>query len=231
MSAARLAEVSGSSVGSVVRFCHALGVPGYQDLKIRLAQRHNPAWSSPAVRSVDGGPPDAGQQVFADMADALFDTARVLDAALLERAVGLLINAQRTLIVATGTSSPFAADLAYRLTAIGLPVSYPTEVETQQAAARRLGPQDVCFAISNSGTTSFTIESIRAANGNGAPTVALTSFANSPLSKLADVVLVAGSRQGAYRSEEMASRLVHLAVLHTLCVLIVRRRQNPARSG
>jgi DNA-binding MurR/RpiR family transcriptional regulator len=223
MSAARLAKASGSSVGSVVRFCHALGLPGYQDFKIRLAQRSAPAWSPLITGSVDRASPTAAQKVFADIADVLVDTAHAMDVAMLDRVADLLINAQRILIVATGTSSPIAADMAYRLTTIGLPVSYPAEVDTQQAAAHSLGCKDVCLAISHSGRTPSTIESIRIAITNQTPTVALTSFANSRLSGIAEAVLVAGSRPGAYRSEEMASRLVHLAVLNALWVLIVRR--------
>ncbi|MBE1609090.1 DNA-binding MurR/RpiR family transcriptional regulator [Actinopolymorpha pittospori] len=222
MSAARLAKASGSSVGSVVRFCHALGLPGYQDFKIRLAQRSAPAWS-PSTRSVDRASSNPAQKVFADIADALVDTAHAMDVAMLDRVADLLINAQRILIVATGTSSPIAADMAYRLTSIGLPVSYPVEVDTQQAAAHSLGCKDVCLAISHSGRTPSTIDSIRIAITNQTPTVALTSFANSRLSGIAEAVLVAGSRPAGVRSEEMASRLVHLAVLNALCVLIVRR--------
>lgn len=229
LSAARLAETSGSSVGSVVRFCHTLGLPGYQDFKLRVAQQSvPPANPAPEPISVTDSSPSVVQKLFMNMAGALFDTARTVDADVLDRVTGLLLDARRILVVGTGTSSPFAADVAHRLITIGLPVSQPADVQTQQAAALRLGPGDVCLAVSHSGTTGVILDSVRTAAANGAVTVALTSFATSPLSHLAETVLIAGSRQGAYRSEEMASRLVHLAVLQALFVLIVRRQQGPA---
>lgn len=229
MSAARLAKTSGSSVGSVVRFCHTLGLPGFQDFKLRVAQQSVPD-RSPVLPAIAVGDSSSYvvQKLFTNLTAALFDTARTVDAEVLDRVTEVLIDAQRILIVAAGTSSPYAAELAHRLITIGLPVSQPADAQTQQAAAQRLGRGDVCMAISHSGTTLVTLESVRTAAANGAATVALTSFASSPLSELADSVLVTGCRQGAYRSEEMASRLVHLAVLQALFVLIVRRQQGPA---
>lgn len=233
LSAARLAETSRSSVGSVVRFCHTLGLPGYQDLKLRIAQTTNPvAWSSSdPTLSVDDGPPHVVHELFANMSTALYDTARTVDLHVLERVVDLLMDAQLILVVATGTSSPFAADLAHRLITIGLPVSQPADIQTQQAAAHRLRAGDICFAISHSGTTQMTLESVRIATTNRADTVALTSFATSPLSKLAQSVLIAGSKQGKYRSEEMASRPIHLAVLNAICVLVERRQPGAAATA
>lgn len=227
MSAARLAETSGSSVGSVVRFCHTLGLPGYQEFKLRVAQRRVSVAVSPTGSTAAGN--DSAHvvhELFTHVSSTVFDVARAVDVVLMDRIADLLLDAQRILIVAAGTSSPFAADLAHRLITIGLPVSQPTDAQTQQAAAQRLREGDVCFAVSHSGTTAMTLESVRIATNNRAAVVALTSFATSPLSTMTQSVLVAGSRRGNYWSEEMASRLIHLAVLNALCVLIEHRQQT-----
>lgn len=227
MSVTQLAEVSTSSVGSVIRFCQALGLRGYQDLKLRLARQ-----SIPVERQLldeitpEDESPDVVRKVFSGMAGALDDAAQVVDAAALDRVADLLIGARTILFVAVGTSAPLAADIAYRLTTIGLPAFFPSDVHVQHVTARMLGPGDVCFAISHTGSTTETLASMRAAAGTGANTVALTSFTSSPLTELTETVLVAGSRETAYRIETMTSRIVHLAVLDAFFVLIALRHKN-----
>lgn len=228
MSAARLAEHSDSSVGSVVRFCHTLGLPGYQDFKLRAARLDRPAVRYKAPDAISGAdaPRDVVQKTLANMSDVLAKLSAAIDTGSIVRAADTLIGAQRILIVAAGPSIPFATDLAHWLIYNGLAATFPVDSETQQAVARGLGPNDVCFAISNSGTTRRTLESVHSAARRGASTVALTSFANSELATSAETVLIAGDRADRYRSADMASRFVHFTALHTLCVAIAHQQQS-----
>lgn len=62
--------------------------------------------------------------------------------------------------------------------------------------------------------------------------IAVTSFSTTPLTELADVVLVAGGYETTYRVEAMASRLAHLLVidsLYTSLVLASGRRAKKAQ--
>ncbi|MEU5695855.1 MurR/RpiR family transcriptional regulator [Actinosynnema sp. NPDC020468] len=225
-SVTQLAERSKSSVGSVVRFCQSLGLRGFQDLKLRLARQ-----SIPAERQLldeiapEDGAAEVTRKVFSGMAGALTDTARVVDTDVLDEVAARLVGARRVLFVAVGTSAPLAADVAYRLTTIGLPATCPADVHVQHVTARMLGPEDVCFAISHTGSTTETLAAVRTAAQTGATTVALTSFTTSPLTGLVDLALVAGSRETSYRIETMTSRIVHLAVLDAIFVLIALRHQ------
>jgi DNA-binding MurR/RpiR family transcriptional regulator len=227
MSVTQLAEVSESSVGSVIRFCQTLGLRGFQDLKLQLARQAIPVERQLLDEiSTDDGSPEVVRKVFSGMAGALGEAARFVDADLLDRVADLLIDAQRILFVAVGTSAPLAADIAYRLVTIGLPATYPSDVHVQHVSARMLGPGDVCFAISHTGSTTETLASMRTAARTGAATVALTSFTSSPLTELTETVLVAGSRETAYRIETMTSRIVHLVLLDAIFVLIALRHKH-----
>ena len=63
----------------------------------------------------------------------------------------------------------------------------------------------------------------------GAQVVAVTSFFHSPLTEVAHLTLVCGSKETAFRVEAMASRLAHLTVLDALYVaLAVRNRERTA---
>ncbi|GAA0823642.1 MurR/RpiR family transcriptional regulator [Streptosporangium amethystogenes subsp. fukuiense] len=226
-SVTQMAQESGSSVGSVMRFCQSLGLRGFQDLKLRLARESIPAERQLLAEVASGdGPAEVARKVLTGSAVALQDAAQTVDTDRLGAVAELLTGTPRILFIAVGTSAPLAADVAYRLTTIGLPASFPADVHVQHVTSRMLRPGDVCFGISHTGSTTETLASMRAARQSGATTVALTSFASSPLTELVDHLLVAGSRETAYRIESMTSRVVHLVVLDAIFTLIALRSRT-----
>jgi DNA-binding MurR/RpiR family transcriptional regulator len=229
LSVTEMAGYSGTSVGTVVRFCQRMGLRGFQDLKLRLARETRPA-GEPLLTEITDSDDVAAVlgKVLAGSARALTEGATAVDTATLDRLVDVLVGARRIVVAAVGTSAPLAADIAYRLTTIGLPATFPADVHVQHVTARMLGPGDLLLAISHTGSTTETLAVTRAAAEAGATTAALTSFLDSPLTELVDLLLVAGSRETAYRIEAMTSRLVHLAVLDALYVAVALRSPDTA---
>ncbi|NUU21916.1 MAG: MurR/RpiR family transcriptional regulator [Streptomycetaceae bacterium] len=216
MSVSDLAAASRSSVGTVTRFCQKLGLRGFHDLKLALARETAPNHRRLAEDVAPGD--DAGQiarKVLSGSARALDDAVRAVDPAAVEAAADALLGARRVLFAAVGTSAPLAADAAYRLTTLGLDAVFPGDTHVQHVSARTLRPGDVCFAISHTGATRETIAALRTARTVG---------------DAADLVLVAGSSETAYRVEAMSSRLVHLALLDALYVTVALRH-GPARDA
>lgn len=231
MSVSDLAAASRSSVGTVARFCQKLGLRGFHDLKLALARETAPNHRRLAEDVAPGD--DAGQiarKVLSGSARALDEAVRAVDPAAVEAVADALLGARRVLFAAVGTSAPLAADAAYRLTTLGLDAVFPGDTHLQHVTARTLRPGDVCFAISHTGATRETIAALRTARAVGATTVVLTSFAGAPIADAADLVLVAGSSETAYRVEAMSSRLVHLALLDALYVTVALRH-GPARDA
>lgn len=226
LSVSQLAALADSSVATVVRCCQSLGFRGYQDLKIAFARESALPQRLVDVVEPEDSPSDVVAKVLHSSAAALEASARSVDSRRLMAVAELLLGARRILFSAVGTSAPLAADAAYRLTTIGLWSSAPGDVHTQHVSARLLGPGDVCFVISHTGSTNETVPVAAAAKAAGATTVALTSFSISPLTDVVDVALVAGSSETSHRVEAMASRLVHLAVLDALFVLIAMSRPD-----
>ncbi len=213
------ADRTATSVGSVVRFCQDLGLRGFQDLKLRLATESAPERSDlQADVEPDDVPDIVLRKVLRASADAMTDAADTVDGAAFARSVELLTAAAHVLLVGVGTSAPLAADAAYRFRTTGLITEAPADIHVQHVAARLLRPGDVCLAISHTGQTRETLATVTAARAAGAATIAVTSFSRSPLTKITDVVLIAGSRETSYRVEAMTSRLTHTAVLDALYV-------------
>jgi DNA-binding MurR/RpiR family transcriptional regulator len=224
------ADRTATSVGSVVRFCQELGLRGFQDLKLRLAAESAPGRGDLQADVASDDPPAVVlRKVLRASADAMTDAADTVAADAFARCVELLTAATHVLFIGVGTSAPLAADAAYRFRTTGLLTEAPSDVHVQHVAARLLRPGDVCLAISHTGQTRETLAAVTAARAAGAATIAVSSFSRSPLTKITDVVLIAGSRETNYRVEAMTSRLAHIAVLDAVYVAISLAQPERAR--
>jgi DNA-binding MurR/RpiR family transcriptional regulator len=232
MTVTDLADRTDTSVATVVRFCQEIGLKGFADLKIRLA-----AESIPAERGLhedvtaDDLPGTVLDKILHSTAQAITDAAGTVDHDSFSRAVTALTHASRLLIVGVGTSSPLAQDAAYRFKTAGLSTEAPLDHHVQHVTARLLDPASVCLAISHTGQTQETLASAAAAKHAGATTLALTSFYNSPLTKIVDTCLVAGSRETNFRIEAMSSRIIHSTILDALYVAVCLATPGHARAS
>ncbi|MBE3204778.1 SIS domain-containing protein [Frankia sp. CH37] len=123
---------------------------------------------------------------------------------------------------------PLAQDAAYRFRTVGLTTEAPLDPHIQHVTARLLHPGTACLAISHTGQTQETLASAAAAKQAGAETIALTSFYRSPLAKIVETCLVAGSRETKFRIEAMSSRIIHSTILDALYVAVCLA--NPERA-
>jgi len=217
-SASDVAEQAGSALSTVVRTCKALGFRGYQDLKIAMAREDKPVAASELVGEVtpDDNPWEILAKVGAGARDAIDRGLAHVDREALTQAVDRLATTRRLLCLGVGTSAPIAADAAYRFLWIGTSAEAPADVHVQHVQATLLEPQDTALVISHTGSTRETVSAAEAASLAGATVIAVTSFTRSPLADVADIVLVASSRETTYRVEALASRVAHLALIDAL---------------
>jgi RpiR family transcriptional regulator, carbohydrate utilization regulator len=221
-SVTEIAAAAETGVATVVRACQSLGFKGFQAAKIALAQDLLPLDERPQQDvSDDDEPLDVLMKLASSSGEALRRATASVSAAELARAIELLASARRVLCLGVGTSAPLAQDAAYRLTTIGIDADAPPDVHVQHVRARLLSVADVAMAISHTGATQETLGATRGAKEAGARVIAVTSFSTTPLTELADVVLVAGGYETTYRVEAMASRLAHLLVVDSLYTSLV----------
>jgi RpiR family carbohydrate utilization transcriptional regulator len=227
-SAAEVAELASTSAATVVRCAQKLGFKGFHDMKLSLAQELPAFPRDPAAAPAADPRVAALARVTRAGAEAVRDAGALVDPASFEAAVAAISDAAHVVFAGVGTSAPLCQDAAYRFSAVGISAEAPADVHVQHVQARRLAPGDVCVAVSHTGSTHETLQAARGAAQAGATVVAITSFARSALTELADCVIVAGARELGLRLEAVASRLAHLAVLDALLVAVAER--DPARS-
>ena len=225
-----LAVASGVSEATVIRFCKAIGLAGYPQLRLALAAEHGRAQGADRVDrdlESDIGPGDDLAKVvekiaFTD-ARAVEETGAQLDIVMLERVVEALVRAQRVDLYGVGASAYVALDFQHKLHRIGRVAFAWSDTHVALTSAALLRPGDVAIGISHTGTTTDTIDALAEAREHGATTVALTNFPRSPITRAAEHVLTTAARETTFRSGATASRLAQLTVVDCLFVGVAQR--------
>jgi DNA-binding MurR/RpiR family transcriptional regulator len=239
---ARISESSITSVArqcqtsetTVLRFCRAIGLAGYPELRIALARAAQ--WEETG----HGGAPITGQinandsleDVVAKItnadARAIEDTAAAMDLVVLKAAVDAVSRARRVDIYGSAASALVGQDLHHKLHRIGLVSFMWTDAHLALTSAAVLQKGDVAVGISHTGTTIDTIDVLRVARRRGATTIAITNFEGSPITEEADLLLVTAARETTFRSGAMSSRIAQLAVVDCLFAGIAQRSYDQA---
>jgi DNA-binding MurR/RpiR family transcriptional regulator len=227
-SISELARSCGTSATSVVRFCRAIGLRGYPDLRLALAGAvARDDVTSVTTASHDIAPDDDAAAItkkiaYAD-ARAVTDTANHLDIATLVQVTEALAKAGRIDIYGVGASGFVALDLQMKLQRIGRPAFAWPDPHMAISSASLRGAGDVAIGLSHTGTTVDTIDVLREARSHGALTVAVTNFPWSPITEVADLVLLTAARETAFRTGAMTSRIAQLTVVDCLFVTLAQQ--------
>lgn len=232
MPVTRLAERSGVSQTTVVRFCRALGYEGYADFKLALIEdlvpyNHNQAL--PDVHSEverDDSLSTLVEKVLSMDMHAIDNTLKVLDLGEFARAVKAIQNARVVEILGVGSSLPVAMDLYYRLLRSGAQSRISVDSHMQAINAGLLQAGDVALAVSHSGEARNTLDAIELAKEAGATTVCVTNFPRSTLARICDISLVTSAGKTRWVDEAITARIVQLAVFDALCVALAREKSK-----
>ena len=142
-----------------------------------------------------------------EIIDSVKKAASLLITEQVEAIVDTLMNARdkKILVVGAGRSGLVGKAFAMRLMHLGYHVYV-----TGETIAPVLAPGDVVVAISGSGTTRLVVISSKIAREKrGAKIVAITSYKDSPLGRLADqVAVVVGRTKMARREDSYISRQI-----------------------
>lgn len=217
MSVTELSEATGASQGSVVNFCQNLGMPGFQHLKLSLAQAVvQPVQYIHEDLNRDDDTETVCRKVFHGGIQALRDSLSVLDPKALGAAVAALRAAKRIEIYGIGSSAPIAEDAHYRMLRIGLEAKAVTDSHIQAISASRTSPEVAVLTISHTGATRETVVATQLAKEAGATTIVLTNYARTPIQAFADITLFTMARETLFRTEAMTSRIAQLCVIDAL---------------
>jgi len=224
-----LAEQSGTSTATVTRFSRALGFKGYANLRVAVATETGRAeqarWETDISGDIAPEDPLGSVLEVITAADtrAIQATASGLDPAAVDRVATAIAGAGRVEIFGLGSSGTAGSEMAFRLERIRIPVRYRADTHTALTNAALLGPGDVAISLSHSGRTREAIEVLAEAADHGALTVAVTSFARSPLAEVADVVFTTSVHETTFRLAALSALHSQLLILDLIYVAVAQR--------
>ncbi|MGW8481711.1 MurR/RpiR family transcriptional regulator [Microbacterium sp. NPDC055903] len=226
-----LAHRCDTSVASVVRFCRAVGVAGYAELRLSLAGeigRESAQFARHGGFGSEIGAGDSLAEITGTIAAletlAIEETVAGLDLAALEAVVSAADSAARILVFGIGASRMAATDLCHKLLRIGRTAITFADAHEAVASAALAGSGSLAIGFSHRGETTETLRFARTASAAGAATAAVTGSAASSLAGAVDHVLLTTAREPAFRAGAMVSRIAQLAVVDCLFLGIAQRR-------
>lgn len=222
-----LAKIAAVSGASVTRFCHNLGLTGFHDLKIQLAQVSGNEKSHSLQKIAKDDLQTALKQIGDNKVAEIEATLNNIDSQVLKKVLDLLTNSKIVQVSAEGDTYPVAEDAVYKFNQIGiLAMASGGNVETAIAQSMNLNTQDCLLVISNSGESAALLKQIKVAKEQGIKVIAITNRADSPIALQADYHLQTAVRQTVLQTQYYFSRVAAFTMIEAIFLLLISQNDE-----
>ena len=215
-----LADRTYSSPSSVIRLCRFVGFDGYKEFRQELLLDVHALGETGAHKEaeLDGTAsiPDIIASITKRNIQCLEDTRYLLNVEDVTTCVELIRHARNILLFGIGASLCVARDAYLKFLRVDKPCILNDDWHSQLLQARNATGEDVAIVFSYSGQTTEMIECIKALKENGAPIIAVTRSAPSPIARLADYRLHTATNEFTFRMGALSSRIAQLNVVDVL---------------
>ncbi|MGS0743946.1 SIS domain-containing protein [Glaciimonas sp. GG7] len=219
-----LAKNAQVSEPTVVRFCRAVGYDGWHDFKLKLAQ--SLAVALPGANEMlapDDIAVDLVNKICSRSINTLLDLRNHLSPDAIQRALDVLLKANKIEFYGQGTSGIVAADAQHKFFRSGVPTVAYSDPHIHSIAASLLQPGDAVVAISQRGGNAALLRSVQLAKKGGADIIVLGP-SGTPLAELATVLVPIDLSFNTDPYTPISARLAHLVVIDILAVGLALKR-------
>lgn len=219
-----LAQEAQVSEPTVVRFCRALGLNGFQAFKVLLAQSHTSIHGIGqfAITATDNSS-DIVKKIFDTSVTQIMKVRNYLDELQIAQAVEALTKSKRVEFYGFGASGAVAMDAMHKFFRLQFSSVAYSDPHMQSMSAVTLQKNDVVVAISQSGRTKDLLHAMSIAKQQGAHVISL-SPPNTPVSNLADLPIHVHINEDTDVFTPMTSRITHLLVIDCLAVGVAQKK-------
>ena len=219
MSLIELAEAAGVSDATALRFTRSIGFSGFNEFKMALiADLSTPVEAIFEEITPRDDIPAIARKVFQANLQLLYDALDILDTDAITNAIQHLRSASTIYVFAVGTSAPLANIFYDQLFRLGYRACPVTDTYLQLMQSSILTENDVVVIISRSGLPITLQNAEIMAREQGAVIIAVTTDANSPIAKNADIVISGVSRE--IRGDVLASSVTMITILDALYIVL-----------
>jgi RpiR family carbohydrate utilization transcriptional regulator len=216
MKTAEASSAMGISEPTLIRFCKALGFSGYQEFKINLSQQlaADDYFVMYEIEE-DDSIHELCEKVFDTTISEILNVRSQIDQNVLEAAIELLANAKRVEVYAFGGSAPVAMDAQHKFFRLKISSSFISDPHIQFMSANSLSKNDVVVAISQSGTTSALIDSVKIVRKAGVKVIGIMP-GNTPLAAICDFPITINVGDNYRITKPHTSRIAYTAVIDVI---------------
>jgi len=217
-----LAEKAGVGETSVIRFCRSLGFSGYHEFKLSITVTVlNAVKTDTTEADVAGDDPlSIMNRVTAVHTKIMADTRALLNPESLMQAAEWLLSGKHVHFIGVGSSGITAQDAYYRFMRLGLPVTVQQDAHIIAMSTSLLGKDDIVFGISTSGSTKDLVDPIKRAKANGATVICLTSHARSPITQVADAILMVPTKESPLQGGALSTKIAQIQAIDMLSAIV-----------
>lgn len=225
-----LAQRSGASEATIVRFAQRLGYDGFASLKANLAEalRENVLPGLPPAAQALAKDPNADplSAVASQEMVNIQRTAEEIDRETFARVAKLMFRVDQVYVFGRGISSHLAEMAVYLFTQVGVRATVVSpRFSSPLEALVTMSERDALLALSFPPYSPFAAKVVQTAKQKGAKTIALTDRVTAPVARVADEVLTV-------RTENMMFTNSFAAVSTVLNALVTAAAlKNPERAG
>ncbi len=224
-----LAELSGASDATVIRFCKHLGYKGFYQMKLKLA--HDLGRDQLFGGKIQPNDPGNGDDVLKEIAANLMYIKENIDNDVFMKCVDAILRAETVHLAAAGNSIPSSVDFAFRLCRVGIKASSSFMSEQHLNNINLGSERDVVIGISHSGSSKHVIQAFELAKKRNMKTIAITDLRRTPLAGIADLTIPTGIEYSNVYIYGAASHIYISAVLDALLYFVDSARKDAVKNG
>jgi RpiR family carbohydrate utilization transcriptional regulator len=214
-----LARGSGVSDATVVRMCHHLGYKGYYQFRVMLAKDMGRENASSSENALDDDKPDVVMDIFKRYANQMIAIGQNMNNSEMRACVKMIKNCRQAHILALGNTTPLAFYMGFRLGRLGVKCTYSISAEYFMNNVNLADEGDIIIAISQSGSSIQIVQGMELGREKGLKMMAITGYEQSPISKLADHVLISNGLKESFDFYKSYAHLNETAIIDALLEL------------
>lgn len=227
-----LAKAVGVSATTVLRLCAKLGFDGFSPFKVELMAEmldERLEYIQEEI-NVNDTTDEVNKKILQMGKQELDDTYLMLDPKLVDRAVSLIDQSQRILILGVGSSALVAKEMEYQLLKIKKNVFCNLDYHIQYNTLSTFGPEDLLIVFSHSGETSECVNALQLADRLKVESIAITRLGASKVARSATMTLNTSSSEDKLRLIPIRSKVAQFFIIDALVTNLFIRNYDKYHS-
>lgn len=223
----QLSEKTFTSPSTIIRLCKKVGFKGYKEFHSALIYEIAVKKSADEERckmiKKDDDLKAIIEKITMKNISALDNTKKRIDIDVLQKCVEEIDKARNVCLFGVGASLLVAKDAYLKFLRINKSCYINDDFHAQIVQAKNMDQSDIAIIVSYSGLTEEMIKCANIIKETGAKIIVITGSEDSPISKIADYILLVAYTELLFREGATSSRIAQLNVIDILYTAFINR--------